>query len=265
MCRGGLAAQLLVVIRCGLVAARPSLQAFQIGGIHVFRATSGMHPALASRASRGTRCILPGEFGNGNNAPAIRTFSSFGSLITADLQPPATRAIKSHVAVSRLIRFRPLRRAATNPDLSPTPETGQPIRVTRSHLQRLTTPTGHLRHRGPYPIGYKASWTLVKVCTIKKRRDLMPAAGRLQQIPRGGTSCLQADHKWCPGGAAPMNVEKNKRYLMTEQFPVQSRHAAKGTPSGATVFRPPRTRREALRTSPAKAMGMSRGGNPLAG
>ncbi len=146
MRRGGLAAQLLVVIRCGLVAARPSLQAFQIGGIHVFRATSVTHPALASRAWRGTRCFLPGEFGNGNDASAIRTFSSFGSLITADLQPPATRAIKSHVAVSRLSRFRPLRRAATNPDLSPTPGTGQPIRVTRCHLQRLTTPTGHLRH-----------------------------------------------------------------------------------------------------------------------
>ena len=37
--------------------------------------------------------------------------------------------------------------AATNPDLSsPTPGTGQPIRGTRCHLQRLTTPTGHLRH-----------------------------------------------------------------------------------------------------------------------
>src|SRR5271166_611394 len=147
MRRGGLAAQLLVVIRCGLVAARPSLQAFQIGGIHVFRATSGTHPALASRAWRGARCFLPGEFGNGNDAPAIRTFSSFGSLITADLQPPATRAIKSHVAVSRLSRFRPPRRAAPSPDLSsPTPGTGQPIRGTRCHLQRLTTPTGHLRH-----------------------------------------------------------------------------------------------------------------------
>src|SRR5271157_5079183 len=60
MRRGGLAAWLLVVIRCGLVAARPSLQAFQIGGIHVFRTSSGMRPALASRAWRGIRCFLPG-------------------------------------------------------------------------------------------------------------------------------------------------------------------------------------------------------------
>ncbi len=48
MRRGGLAACLLVAIRCGLVAVRPSLQAFQIGGIQVFRAGKGMRLALAS-------------------------------------------------------------------------------------------------------------------------------------------------------------------------------------------------------------------------
>ena len=124
MRRGGLAAWLLVVIRCGLVAARPSLQAFQVGCIHVFRTSSGICPALASRTWRGIGCFLPSRFGNGHDAPAIRTFPSFGPLITSDLQPPATGAIESHIAVFRLSCFRPLRWAATNPDLCPTPGTG---------------------------------------------------------------------------------------------------------------------------------------------
>ncbi len=58
----------------------------------------------------------------------------------------------------------------------------------------------------------------LKVADRPSRR-LRTASGVVSEFLRGGAPCLQA---W--GGAAPRNVEINKRILITGPFPVQSGH-----------------------------------------